>query len=114
MSIRRFCRTAVVALLAAPIFVGCSGDSSPPSTTSRGSTSPATSSSTPADSPYKAGFRRVYVPVVHTLSVLGGVCDPVSKAKLPECRQRLDAFQTSVTQLQRYVRDTPPPASAKG
>jgi hypothetical protein len=105
------CRTVIVAVLAAPFLADCgSADSAAPST-DRASSSLATT--LPPDSPYKAGFRAVYLPVLHKLDVLGGQCNPVSRAKLPDCRKRLAAFQKAVTKLQQYVADTPPPENAK-
>jgi hypothetical protein len=102
-------RTAVLAVLAAPFLVDCGGDDASTESTGGGSSIPAL----PADSPYKAGFRAVYVPVLDALDRLGSTCNPVSAAKLPDCRKRLKKFQTAVTRLQQYVADTPPPGNAK-
>jgi hypothetical protein len=108
------CRVVTLAVLAAPLLTDCGGgdSASQPTSIKSTSTTPSTSG-IPPDSPYKAGLRAAYLPVLDTLGRLGASCNPVSRAKLSKCRARLKSFQTAVARLQRYVVETPPPADAK-
>jgi hypothetical protein len=114
-------RTRCYAVIVVMLFVlplaacGTSGSSTQQSSTSSAVVSTA-STAVKGDSPdsaYEAGLRAVYMPVLSTLDRLGANCNPVTRAKLSQCRTRLKAFQAAVTGLERYVSDTPPPADAQ-
>jgi hypothetical protein len=64
------------------------------------------------DTPYEAGLRRAYMPVLATLSRTRAPCEPATLARLPRCRAKLEAFLAAIGHLGRYVTDTPPPADA--
>jgi hypothetical protein len=107
-------RVAALAMLCVVWQAGCGGSSATPSTSgsSSAATTPKAIKGISPDSPYEAGLRAAYEPVLRTLAPLAAPCDPTTIAKLPECRMRLKAFEAAVAELERYVSDTPSPADA--